>query len=230
MKINAEITSNRELKINVDLSTENEGSSSGNPNVWVSGIEIFNTKSYLDNASVYYKEYDSTGTGVFPNPFVITDHDMNTFDSVVNTEHCHPTDIYNDIIIANVSFGYNTQYEANATCCSDTPASRTIVIYYSCPLYDNAIKAIGGCNCKDMCEENLPYGFMYALLKKKAIDMCLECGHYDMACRYYIKFFKTDDCNCQKKGCGCGNGSSSSSGYTATTNNSTTTKNCGCNG
>lgn len=86
--------------------------------------------------------------------------------------------MFNDIIIANVNFGYKPAYEATHDC-SSVIHSKTVSIYYPCPLYAGAISAIGGCNCKDMCEENLPYGFMYALLKKKAIDVCLSCGHYD---------------------------------------------------
>ena len=115
---------------------------------------------------------------MYVNPFVITEHDLNVFDNVVNQGNCHPTDIFNDIIIVNVAFGYNPYYEANHSC-GEVVYTKTLAIYYPCPLYQGAINAIGGCNCKDMCEDNLPYGFMYALLKKKAIDACLACGHYD---------------------------------------------------
>lgn len=228
MKVNAEITANREIKIYVDLSEENEGASTSNPNAWVSNIEIFNTKSYLDGVAVYQKEYESTGQGAFVSPLVMTDHDLNLFDTLVNTDNCHSTDMLNDIIIVNVTLGYSDSYEITHDCSCNDKYAKTIALYYPCPIYSEAINAIGGCNCKDMCEDNLPYGFMYALLKKKAIDMCIECGHYDQACRYYLKFYKTDNCNCTKP-CGCGNKSGSSTEYTATTDKSTT-KNCGCHG
>lgn len=229
MKVNAEITANREIKIYVDLSEENEGASTSNPNAWVSNIEIFNTKSYLDGVAVYQKEYESTGQGAFVSPFIMTDHDLNLFDTLVNTDNCHSTDMFNDIIIANVTFGYSDSYEITHDCSCNDKYAKTIGLYYPCPIYSEAINAIGGCNCKDMCEDNLPYGFMYALLKKKAIDAYLECGHYDQACRYYLKFYKTDNCNCQKKPCGCGGQSGYSTEYTASTQRSTT-KNCGCHG
>ena len=229
MKINAQITQDRELKIDVDLSEEN----STTRNVWVTNIEIFNTHSYLDGVSVYqkrFRDYNTPGdtNPEFTNPFVIAELNMNTFDSITNEGNCHSTDIFNDIMIVNVSFGYSVSYQANSTCCSQTPSVSTIALYNSCTVYSYAINAISECNCKDMCEDNLPYGFMYALLKKKAIDACLECGHYDQACRYYIKFFRQDNCNCQKP-CGCSDKSKPKTTNSENTQ-TTVTKKCNCNG
>lgn len=79
---------------------------------------------------------------------------------------------------------------------------------------------------------------MYALLKKKAIDINLECGDYEKACRYYIKFYKGDICHCQKQSCGCQNKTQTtqedaSSAVASSTNKASgvvVSKSCGCNG
>lgn len=223
MKANAEITKDRNLEIHVDLSQENQSSAL---NAWVSHIEIFNTNSYLDGICIYQKDYDNS-SNMFPTDgLVLSEHDLNLFDTLVNEESCHTTDLLNDIIIINLAFEYNTTYEANHTC-NELVRTTTMSLYYPCPLYQNAMSAMQGCSCKDMCEENLPYGFMYALLKKKAIDCCLGAGHYDQACRYFNKFFRNDPCNCVKKDCGCGSGSSNNM---VASSSATTTKNCGCHG
>ena len=223
MKANAEITNIRDLKIYVDLTEENTGGT----NAWVSHIDIYNTNSYLDNTTIYQKDYDASTT-VFPTSgLVLSEHDLNLFDTLVNEESCHTTDLLSDIIIIQIAFEYSPTYEANHTC-NELVYSTTLALYYPCPLYDAAFKAMSGCSCNDMCEDNLPYGFMYALLKKKAIDCCLGAGHYDQACRYFNKFFKNDPCNCVKKDCGCG--SSSSNTAATTTAQQTTSRNCGCHG
>lgn len=237
MKINAEITPNRELVVHFDFP---ENTQQNPHNVWVGDIEVFNTRSYLDGICVYKKTYDpdiaedqTTYSDVteFITDFSISEHDINLYDTLMhnnNTDGCHSTDMFNDIMIVSVTFGYDAQYWASFSCCKDTPATKTVALYYPCTIYSRAMKAMSGCSCKDMCEDNLPYGFMYELLKKKAVDSCIGSGDYDMACRYYMKFFRNDGCNCIDKGCGCGNGSESY-GLTAQSSGSTS-KNCGCHG
>ena len=212
MKINAEITSNNELKVHFDFP---ENTQQQPNNVWVGYIEIFNTRSYLDGIPVYEHTYDpdidtdnTTFDGVMQiSDLSLTGHEINLYETLVhdrNGNNCYPTDLFNDIIIINVTFGYSTTYLANTSSCSEAPATMTVALYYPCPIYERAINSINGCSCNDMCENNLPYGFMYELLKKKAVDSCLKSQHYDMACEYYIKFFKKDGCGCVKKGCNCG--------------------------
>lgn len=199
MKISAEITFNRELNLTFDF-PENTGQTT---NVWVAYLRIFNTRSYLDGISVYEKTFDEdmdqNETTPPSNPithFTISEHDINIFESIMHdvelSSGCYSTDLMNDIMTVEVTLGYSTEYIANSSCCNNTPRTKTIVIYNSCGIYDQAVKSITGCDCKDMCEENLPYGFMYTMLKKKAVDSCLGSMHLDMACRYFLKFFKND--------------------------------------
>lgn len=229
MNINAEITSNRELKVYIDLEEENTDTSSSDPNAWVQNIEIFNTHSYLDGVEIYsktYKDYSVQGdtNPEFVNPFVITDHDLNIFEATLHTDSCYPTDMFNDIIIVNVNINYKDTYQMTHDCGCNNKYLRSIVLYYPCPIYDRTMAQMNGCNCKDICEDNLPYDFMYALLKKKAIDACIGSMHIEQACRYYIKFFKQDSCNCVKLQCGCGNSESPIAKKVKTTSN------CGCHG
>lgn len=111
MKVNAEITSTRNLNIYVDMSNENQDSLR-TPNMYVTNIEIYNTSSYLDGIPVYQKEYDSL-VNLFPSEgLTLSEHDLNLFDTLVNEGSCHTTDLMNDIIIINFAFAYIPTYEA----------------------------------------------------------------------------------------------------------------------
>lgn len=227
MKASARISKDKKLTISVDLSSENKSLvNASTNNAWVSKVELYNTNSYLDDVVIFSRTYNGT-TNVFPEEgLVLDENQLNTFQEALNGSGKYDTDMHNDIIVAELTFGYNPNYEIVSEC-ADNPYSRTVATYYPCPLYNSAISAAmqskGGC-CDESCTDSIPYGFMYALLKKKLIDVCIESGCIDKACRYFLKFFKTDNCMCQNSDCDCSQQKQDGK------DDNIRTRNCNCHG
>lgn len=149
---------------------------------------------------------------------MITESEMNAYAEAVYDNQCYQTNIFNDMIVVRLEFEYSVEYEADHDC-GELVRNKTMALYYPCPIYGLAVNKISGCDCDNVCEDNLPYGFMYELLKKKAVDVNIMSGNIDLACRYFMKFYIKNPCTCVPP-CGC----EGSNGVIRQT------KKCGCNG
>ena len=114
-------------------------------------------------------------------------------------------------------------------------------MYEPCRIYRQVMSHAGqlyGCGC---CDGDLPYKFMYGLLKKKAVDMSIGCGYIEQACVFFNRFFGDATCASKTRCRSCGTVSSFAGGSSTTVSfgdrdeqtepsSNVKPKKCGCNG
>ena len=159
-------------------------------------IDIYNHKSFIDGNPIFHTEvegnhYEDT----------ITESNINAMDQVLNNS-CYSVDLHHSLIIVVVTAQYSTEYLAQQSCCDS--GLFTFATYYPCTIYGNIIPSIG--ELEQDCA--VPKNFIDGLLKKKAIDLCIESGHYEQACKYWCKFYTHGGSTMRsysssRGGCGC---------------------------
>ena len=196
--------------------------------VTITEIEVYNSDKGLSCVMTVNEQ----------NPYGEISIDRANINAYVNThEDAVDIDFSKDLAIIQVHFDYTSEYYAQHGC-QDTPDFITAALYDKCNVYSHVMKFANQLKACPVCEEDLPYKFMYGLLKKKALDASIECGQIDQACRFYNLFFGDRQCDGQSKPCGCGNvlskyrqSISSASGYVDPDRNTPNiTKNCRCHG
>ena len=190
---NIYIDSNRNLHLKVLIGQEESSN-----NIRITGIQVYNHKSYIDGNPIYQIEnqwgnyYDD----------IITESNITAMDQVLNNS-CYAVDLHNSLIIIVVSVEYSPEYLASHSCC-DAPGFFTFATYYPCTIYNRILPTVR--ELEQECNA-VPMNFIDGLLKKKAIDVCIEAGHFEQACKYWCKFYthgrSTMGSSSSGGGCGC---------------------------
>ena len=170
--------------------------------VWLKALYIYNNKSFVDGNPICIKnltlqghiqEYSDTFTD---SALAITDQALN--------QSCYYPDILSDLFIIVVSIDYNNQYTSSHSCI-ETPSSFTFAVYNPCRLYNGLLPSIN--ELEQDCTQ-IPMNFVNGLLRKKAIDACIEARHFEQACKYWCKFYQHgaatfSSASTNSGGCGC---------------------------
>lgn len=159
-------------------------------------IDIYNHKSFIDGNPIFHTDVQGNhyaGT--------ITESNINAMDQVWNNS-CYAVDLHHSLIIVVVTAHYSTEYLAQQSCCDS--GLFTFATYYPCTIYNRILPTIR--ELEQECNA-VPMNFIDGLLKKKAIDVCIESGHYEQACKYWCKFYthggSTMGSSGSRGGCGC---------------------------
>ena len=159
-------------------------------------IDIYNHKSFIDGNPIFR-------TNVNSNQYsdTITESNINAMDQVLNNS-CYAVDLHHSLIIVVVTAQYSRDYLLQQSCCDS--GLFTFATHYPCTIYSNIIPSIG--ELEQECA--VPKNFIDGLLKKKAIDLCIESGHYEQACKYWCKFYThggstMGSYSSSRGGCGC---------------------------
>lgn len=190
---------NNRLYINASL----EGSIvSSNEQYGFQSVMIYTSKSYIDGSPVYQHVWDEN---IYQHSYqaILTESDLNVMNKVLNGA-CYSVDISKELFIIVFSMKYNTEYVASHTC-QDTPSTYTFAVYDKCNLYNGLLPSIN--ELEDNCNV-LPMNFVNGILKKKAIDACIEAGYYEQASKYWCKFYlhgaaTFNSASSNSGGCGC---------------------------
>ena len=189
---NIYIDSDRKLHLSVRIGQE------GSTDATITQIDIYNHKSFIDGNSIYRIE------NIQGNSYteVITESNINARDQVLNSS-CYATDLHHSLIIIVVSVDYDNNYAASHSC-YEIPGIFTFAIYYPCAIYNRIFPTVR--ELEQECNA-VPMNFVDGLLKKKAIDVCIEAGHYEQACKYWCKFYthggSTMGSSSSRGGCSC---------------------------
>ena len=190
---NIYIDSNRNLHLDVAIGQEEEAN-----DINITSIQIYNHKSFIDGNPIYSIQ-DIHGNHYSQ---IITESNINAMDQVLNNS-CYSQNLHNSLIIVVVSVEYNVEYQASHSCC-EAPGFFTFATYYPCAVYNKILPSI-----RELEQEcAVPMNFIDGLLKKKAIDVCIESGHYEQACKYWCKFYThcsgtMGSISSNRGGCGC---------------------------
>lgn len=187
---NIYIDNSRNLQLEVTIGQEGQ--------VETMQIDIYNHKSFIDGNPIFQikniegNHYADT----------ITESNINAMDQVLNNS-CYAVDLHHSLIVVVVTAQYSVEYLAQQSCCDS--GLFTFATYYPCTVYSNIIPSIG--ELEQECA--VPKNFIDGLLKKKAIDLCIESGHYEQACKYWCKFYTRgistmgSHSSSSRGGCGC---------------------------
>lgn len=172
-------------------------------NIGFKSIYIYNNKSFIDGNPIYIKTFEGEEEYIQEYNMTITDNDLAIMDQVLN-QSCYYPDILSDLFIIVVSMNYNDEYINNHSC-RETPSSFTFAVYNPCRLYNGLLPSIG--ELEQDCTQ-IPMNFVNGLLRKKAIDACIEAGHFEQACKYWCKFYQHgaatfSSASTNSGGCGC---------------------------
>lgn len=159
-------------------------------------INIYNYKSFIDDKPIFSinvqgNHYEGT----------ITESNINAMNSVLNDSY-YTVDLHHSLIIVVVTVEYNPYYSAQQPCCDS--GVFTFATYYPCTIYNKILPTVR--ELEQECNA-VPMNFIDGLLKKKAIDVCIEAGHFEQACKYWCKFYtqggSTIGSSSSGGGCGC---------------------------
>lgn len=194
---NIYIDSERKLHVYVNIT---EGTDDQIDNgIYITSAQIYNNKSYIDGNHIYSIHVENNSHKIDE---VITDSNIAVMDQVLN-ESCYPTDLHKNLLVIVLSLEYSDAYQ-NSHTCAQTPNVLTFAVYYPCAVYNKIIPSI-----RELEQEcAIPMNFIDGLLKKKAIDVCIESGHYEQACKYWCKFYAhcvgtIGSISSSRGGCGC---------------------------
>lgn len=195
---NIYIDNQRQLHVYVDITEGN--SDSVDNGIYITSAQIYNNKSYIDGNPIYNIHVDSNSHKIDE---IITDSNIAVMDQVLN-ESCYPTDLHKSLLIIVLSLEYSVEYQSSHTC-AQTPNVLTFAVYYPCTLYTGLLPSIN--ELEQDCTQ-IPMNFVNGLLRKKAIDACIEAGHFEQACKYWCKFYQHgaatfSSASTNSGGCGC---------------------------
>ena len=183
-----------ELHINVTI--EGQGAT---PDIYFTNMTIYNNKSFIDGNPIYLKTYSNNETSINE---VLTESNLNAINQV-RYDSCYPSNVNTGLFIIVFTLDYSPAYQLSHSC-SEMPSILTFAVYNPCNLYAGLLPSIneleGDCNA-------LPMNFINGILRKKAIDACINAGHFEQACKYWCKFYQhgaaTYSSASTGGGCGC---------------------------
>lgn len=193
---------NNDNTLHISIGLTNISNSLTQEDLGFQTIYVYNNKSFVDGNPIYIKNLEEQG---YPQEYniTLTDNDLAIMDQVLN-QSCYYPDILSDLLIIVVSMHYSDSYTNNHSC-RETPSAFTFAVYNPCRLYNGLLPSIN--ELEQNCNQ-IPMNFINGLLRKKAIDACIEAGHFEQACKYWCKFYQHgattfSSASTNSGGCGC---------------------------